>query len=184
VDEIRPEGAFAALGAAVAPPEVMYAGKPWKIGHPTQEAKAELEKLVVQVAEQSLADLRGALSAVRYAALEQQLDDRIYARHWQTWGSLWQEVCNGPLSFPLFLLSLMKPHHPTATIADAQALWLNANRPCRHAIAMVLPDFFDLLAASLPADASERREQGQKMAAELLARLQHATLTASDSTAS
>lgn len=184
MDEVRPEGAFAALGAAVPPPEVTYAGKPWKIGHPTQEAKAELEKLVVQVAEQSLLDLKDTLSPARYAERERRLDDRIYARHWQTWGSLWQEVCNGPLSFPLFLLSLLKPHHPAATIADAQDLWLNANRPCRHAIAMVLPDFFDLLAASLPAEATERREQGQKMAAELLARLQQATLTASSSTAS
>jgi hypothetical protein len=180
--DVQPEGAVAALGAAVAPPEVVAAGKAWKVGHPTQEAKAELEKLVVQVAEKNLADLRGVVSDRKFAALEAKLDDAILSRQWQTWGALWTEVCNGPLSFPLFILSLMKPHHPQASVADAEALWVNENRACRNALVVVLPGFFDHLAASLPADESTRREGARQWAGEMLARLRQGTLTESDST--
>jgi hypothetical protein len=182
VDEPRMEGALAALGDAVPPPEVQWNGKPWKIGHPTQGAKAELEKLVVEVAEGSLAELRGTLKPARFAALEKQLDDKILARQWQTWGSLWSEVINGPKSFPLFLLSLMRPHHPDATLADAEGLWLGANRACRNALVMVLPGFFELLAASLPAEEDARREGAKTWAAEILLALALPTLTDSPST--
>lgn len=182
MDEVRAEGAVAALGAATGPVEVAHNGKTWRVGHPTQRAKAELEKLVVAVAEQSLADLKDVLPAARYAAKEKRLDDLLYARQWQTWGALWTEVVNGPLSFPLFLLSLMRPHHEAATVEDAQALWLGANRACRNALVLVLPGFFDLLAAQLPADQAERKGAAEAWAGELLAALRQATLTAPAST--
>lgn len=182
MEDVRADGALAALGDAVPPPEVRFNGKPWRIGHPTQGAKAELEKLVVQVAEQSVDDLKGVLPAARHAALVKRLDDRIMARQWQTWGPLWSETVNGPLSFPLFLLSLMKPHHPEATVADAQSLWLGVNRECRNALVMVLPGFFDLLAASLPGDAADRAASAREMVAELLAALSRPVLTAAPST--
>jgi hypothetical protein len=181
-EEIRPEGALAALGDAVPPPEVTHGGRAWKIGHPTQLAKAELEKLVVQVAEQNLADLKGVLSPASYAAKEKRLDGLVFARAWQTWGELWSETMNGPQSFPLFLLSLMRPHHPAATVADAEALWLGANRACRNALVMVLPGFFDLLASTLPAEAGDRQRAAAEARAEILSRLRLPTLTAAPST--
>lgn len=181
MDEIRAEGAVAALGAAAGPVEVEHAGKTWRVGHPTQRAKAELEKLVVAVAEQSLADIKDALPAARYAAKEKRLDDMIFARQWQTWGELWREVVDGPLSFPLFLLSLMRPYHEAATVQDAESLWLGANRACRRALVMVLPGFFKLLADQLPADQEERRAAAEAAAADLMARLQQ-SLTAPPST--
>lgn len=181
-EEIRPEGALAALGDAVPPPEIVFNGRPWRIGHPTQLAKAELEKLVVEVSEQALADVRGSVKPARYAALEKRLDDAILARQWQTWGSLWNEVVDGPLSFPLFLLSLMRPHHPTATVADAQALWLGENRKVRTALVMVLPGFFELLAATLPGGADERAATVQQVIARILASLAPETPSGSTST--
>lgn len=171
MDDVRPEGAFAALGAAVPPPEIQFDGAVWKIGHPTQRAKAELEKLVAQAAEQNLADLRDVLSPARYAEREAKLDAALLARQWQTWGTLWAEVMNGPLAFPLFLASLLRPHHPSATTAQAEALWLGENRACRTALAMVLPDFFSLLVASLPADEAARQAAAVVWAAEVLGRL-------------
>lgn len=184
MDEIRAEGAVAALGAATGPVDVVHDGKTWRIGHPTQRAKAELEKLVVAVSEQSLADLKDVLTAARYAAKEKRLDELVYARQWQTWGELWSQVVNGPLSFPLFLLSLMKAHHETATVQDAEALWLGANRACRTALTMVLPGFFKLLVGALPADQEERRVTAEAVAAELLEALQKPLIAPASTTPS
>lgn len=181
-ETIRPEGALAALGDAVPPPEVTFAGKAWKIGHPTQRAKAELEKLVVEVSEQAMADLKGVISAAKYKAREERLDALVFSRQWQTWGTLWSEVINGPLSFPLFLLSLLRPHHPAATVKDAESLWLGANRPCRNALVMVLPGFFALLTATLPGEAEDQREAAAAWSREILAVLVLPTLTDSTST--
>ena len=41
-------------------------------------------------------------------------------------GTLWADVCNGPQSYPLFLLSLARPHRPDMTVAEAESLWVNA----------------------------------------------------------
>ena len=65
-----------------------------------------------------------------------------------------------------------------ATVADARALWLGANRRCRNALAAVLPGFFDLLAADLPAEEGDRREAARQITADLLAALREPTLAA------
>lgn len=181
-EELCPEGAVAALGPAAGPIDIPHAGKTWRLGHPDQRAKAELEKLVVALAEDNLAASKEVVSAARYAALEKRLDDHMLARRWQTWGDLWAQTVNGPDGFTLFLLSLLRPHHEGATLTDARALWLSANRRCRGALVMVLPGFFDLLAADLPAEEGDRREAARKMAVEVLANLQQPMLTDSPST--
>lgn len=177
-DESRPEGVMAALGDAGPCPAVEHNGTRWTVGHPTQRAKAELEKLVVEVSQATLDELKPMLPRAKWLEKEAKFDAILFARQWQTWGSLWSEVCNGPLSYPLFLLSLMRPHHPEATVRDAQSLWLEANRACRTALVMVVPGFFDLLTAFLPAEEGDRRKQAEAMKAEMLASLERPTLTA------
>ena len=167
----------AALGAAGAAPVVAHAGKVWTVGHPTQRAKTELEQLVVQASQQALDDLKPALRPAQWEAKRVELDAQLFGRHWQTWGSLWSTVTNGPQGFPLFLLSLARPHHPEMTVADAEALWANANRACRLALMVVVPDFFDLLAAYLPADDAGKRALAEQMRADLLTALARPTLT-------
>jgi hypothetical protein len=178
MDETETVGATPLLGDAGPCPTVTHDKKTWTVGHPTQRAKAELEKLVVEVAQKSLDDLRGVLPPAKIAEKEAALDGLLFARAWQTWGSLWSQVVNGPLAFPLLLASLLRQRHPEATLADAEALWAGANRPCRTALMMVVPGFFTVLAGSLPADAADRQALAERTAAALVASLARPTLTA------
>lgn len=177
-DESKPEGVMAALGDAGPCPTIERGGKTWTVGHPTQRAKAELEKLVVEVSQATLDDLKGMLPPAKWDEKEAKFDALLFSRQWQTWGTLWFEVANGPQSYPLFLLSLMRPHHPEATVRDAEALWRDANRACRAALVMVVPGFFDLLTAYLPAEADGRQAQATVMKDHVVAFLQRATPTA------
>jgi hypothetical protein len=93
---------MAALGASVPPPEVQWNGTAWKIGHPTQGAKALLERLVLQTAEANLDAAKGVLSDKRYAAEEKRFGDALMGRTWATFGELWLATMNGPSAFPLF----------------------------------------------------------------------------------
>lgn len=175
IDNDAPQGVMPLLGDAGPAPTVSFDKKTWTIGHPTQRAKAELEKIVVEVARQSVSDLRGVLPDDEWQAERKQLSLHLHSRTWQTFGELWQSVCNGPLGDALFLLALARPHHPEMTVEDAQRLWLGANDDCRDALVMVVPGFFDLLAANLPASAADRQRAAAQMKAEVLRRLARST---------
>lgn len=171
-------GIGAALGDAGAAPVVVLDGKTWTIGYPTQRAKSELEMLVVQVAQQNLEDLKAVLKPVQFATLRGELDEKLLARVWQTWGELWSAVTNGPLGFPLFLLSLAKPFHPEMTVAIAETLWQRANPACRLALKVVVPDFFNMLTSFLPADDASKAAQAANLKALMNELLEQSTLTA------
>lgn len=177
-NDTPPQGVMPLLGDAGPAPTVAFNKKTWTIGHPTQRAKAELEKLVVDVSRQNLEDLKDVLSPGEWQAERKQLSLHIHSRAWQTFGELWNAVVNGPLGDVLFLLSLARPHHPDMTVADARALWLGVNDDCRDALTMVVPSFFDLLAGEIPASDADRRKAAGEMKAELLRRLARPTPTA------
>lgn len=166
--DVRPEGAMAALGAEVPPPVVQWNGKAWQIGHPTQGAKALLERLVLQSIEANLEASRGVLSEKRFAAEDAKVSAIVQARAWATFGAAWLAALNGPMSFPLFLCSLVQQHHPEFTPEAAQAMWLAQNRECRTALVQVLPDFFPILLADLPADDDTRKTAGAEFAAGMM----------------
>lgn len=156
------------LGDAGASPTVSYKGKTWTIGHPTQKAKADLEILVVERAKQNLEDARPALTEEEYAAERKDLSAHIKARTWKTFGELWNALCSGPCGNPLFLLTLMRPHHQDATYQDAETLWLNANADCCDAMAVVVPGFLDQLASEIPAEDAARRQMAAERKAEFI----------------
>lgn len=164
-------GIIPALGDAGPCPEIRSGNKTWTVGHPTQAAKAELERIVVQVAIQNLDELRAVLPRARWAERAAALDAKIEGGHWKTHGSLWTAVNSGPLSQPLFLLSLLRKNHPDATVADAQALWLGEPRQAKHALAMVVPGFFAILAESAPMPPEDRPAFVAQSVAEFLASL-------------
>lgn len=167
--DVRPEGAMAALGAEVPPPVVQWNGKAWSIGHPTQNAKALLERLVLQSVEANLEASRGVLSDRRFAQEDAKVSAIVQGRTWATFGAAWLAAMNGPMSFPLFLTSLAQQHHPEFTPELAQRMWLEKNRECRSALVQVLPDFFPILLADLPADDETRKEAGVEFAAGIMA---------------
>lgn len=165
MSDVRAEGAMAALGAEVPPPEVQWVGKVWKIGHPTQTAKALLERLVLQTLEANLDAAQAALSPKRYAVEDAKFTAAIEGKTWATFGAAWLAAMNGPMSFPLFLASLVQQHHPEVTPELAQRMWLQKNRECRAALVQVLPSFFPMLLESLPADEATRKAAGEEFAA-------------------
>lgn len=171
MDDVRADGAMAALGAAVPPPEVQWNGKAWKIGHPTQGAKALLERLVLQTAEANLDAAKGVLSEKRFAAEEKRFGDALMGRTWATFGELWLATMNGPAAFPLFLASLVQQHHPEFAPELARQMWLERNTACRTALVQVLPDFFGVLSADMPADEEQKRAFAATFAAGVMAAL-------------
>ena len=133
------------LGSAGACPEITALGKTWKIGHPTQRAKAVLEQLVVASAVAEVRQLKDVLPPDAYAETFRELTDAIASRHYKTWGAGWQRIVWGPRSGYLFLLSLLREHHPTATEDDVAALAGAAPEEVTAALIEVTPNFIRLL---------------------------------------
>lgn len=178
MSDVQTDGIGAVLGDAGAPVEITHAGKTWKVGAPTQAAKTVLEQLVVQVSMAALDEMKTFLPAGAWEEKRAELDAQLFGRHWQTWGKLWTTVSNGPLGLPLFLLSLLRANHPTATVADAEEIWQNANRQARIALTIAVPSFFALLSLCLPAEADAKRHLAEQTSAAILASLALPTLTA------
>ena len=147
------------LGAAGACPEIRHDGKNWKIGHPTQRAKACLEQLAVASAFDEVEALEATLSPQRYQKAYRELLASVAAREYKTWGPGWQRVVWGPMSAQLFLLSLLRENHPDATEDDA--LTLAGAEPGRVslALAQVIPSFLALLLSDRKDVTPEQRQK-------------------------
>lgn len=155
------------LGAAGACPEIRHDGKTWKIGHPTQRAKACLEQLAVASAFDEVEALEATLPPQRYQKAYRELLASVAAREYKTWGPGWQRVVWGPMSAQLFLLSLLRENHPDATEDDA--LTLAGADPGRVslALAQVIPSFLALLLSDRKDVTPEQREKIMGVAAQI-----------------
>jgi hypothetical protein len=138
------------LGGSGPCPTVVGGGKTWTIGHPTQRAKAHLEILTAATAIDQLEELKPVLKPEVWARRAAELDAKIDGGQHRTWCPLWSAVNGGPNGTPLFLLSLMRDHHPEATLADVRELIASEPMRVRAALACVVPRFFILLAESAP----------------------------------
>jgi hypothetical protein len=156
------------LGAAGACPEIVHNGKTWRIGHPTQRAKAVLEELAVSKATAEIRALKGALPPDAYSELFAELAARISAGDYRTWGAGWQRVVFSPLNAHLFLLSLLRECHPAATEADAKELAAGEPEQVHVALLRVVPGFLSLLLEGLPLNPAQRT----RMETTILAALQ------------
>jgi hypothetical protein len=154
------DGVGTMLGASGGCPEVVFNGKTWKIGHPTQRAKDTLERLAVSKATQEIMALRGVVDAPAYAELFEAHKRDITAGSFRTWGEGWQRITFSPQNAHLFLLSLVRECHPEATERDAQALAIGAPEELQLALAQVVPGFFTVLLADMPLP-PEKRQQVQ-----------------------
>jgi hypothetical protein len=133
------------LGSSGPCPEITVKGKTWKIGHPTQKAKAELENLAVRAAVSEVRSLKEVLPADAYKEAFAELTASISARDFRTWGTGWQRIVWGPQSVHLFLLSLLREHQSQATESDAIELATSAPEELAAALAQVVPSFVLLL---------------------------------------
>lgn len=140
----------ATLGASGPCPEISCAGKTWKIGHPTQEAKAELNRIVVAVASAALEANRSVLPPAVFSQMFSDFTAKVSKRYYQTWHEGWIEIALGQDGDVLFLLSLMRIHQTGATEADARTLYTEAAEQVGVAMAQVMPVFFQVLEADYP----------------------------------
>jgi hypothetical protein len=144
------------LGAAGACPEIAFQGKTWKIGHPTQRAKAVLEELAVSKATSEIRALKGTLPADAYGELFSELTNRISSGDYRTWGPGWQRIVFSGNNAHLFLLSLLRECHKDATEAEARALALGEPEQVQAALVRVVPGFLSLLLDGLPLSPEHR----------------------------
>lgn len=148
----------AALGQSGPCPEVVCNGKTWKIGHPTQVAKAELNRIVVATAAAAVEQNRSVLPPAMFQQMISDLTAKIGKRYYQTWHEGWIEIALGQDGDILFLLSLLRQNHPAATEADARMLYAECGDQLKVAMAQVMPVFFQVLEADYPSQlpASQR----------------------------
>lgn len=134
-------GVQQALGAAGACPEIIWQGKVWRLGHPTQRAKAVLEEL----------GAAAALANVRH--LPEDDPDRRAVRKavstgsYRTFNPGWQETVGSPGTQHLFVLALFRETHPEMTEEQLFGLMAECPDDLRLGLARVVPDFFRLLLA-------------------------------------
>lgn len=167
------------LGDAGALPEIVCGGARWRIGFPTQAARAALEELAVSQAIDEVYALERVTPPDRFKRLEDKLNKAVAARHYRTWGPGWVESIQGADGHALFVCSLLRERHPDATPDDARRLMAERPEELRLALVRVLPDFFALLVESLPGLPTDQRgPAARKMAEEVLARLTPTPATA------
>lgn len=158
------------LGASGACPTVEACGKVWRVGWPTQRAKACLEELAAAKAVSEVRALKPALPPDAYAELFGELIAGISSGAYRTWGSGWQRVVFGGGNSHLFLLSLLRENHPGATEQEAKDVAAGDPDGVAAALARVVPGFFDVLLRGVPLP-PEQMEQARAAARTLAAEL-------------
>jgi len=154
------------LGEAGGCPEVIDSvGRRWKIGHPTQAAKRVLEGLVAAAALAEIKAQERYLSPSDYSEELAAHRRAVLAKEFRTFGSGWERIMSDPpTAGTLFLLSLLRTHHPHATEADARSLQDDCPLDLELALDEVIPSFFPVLVMD------DRIPKANR--AEVLARLQ------------
>lgn len=173
------------LGASGACPEIRLNGKTWRVGHPTQKAKAELETIIVSQAFAEVKALRDVLPPDDYRDLYADTASKVRAKAFRTWGDEWERYALGATHAHLFLLSLLRENHPDATEADALALLASCGEEVQLALGQVVADFFVMLLAEHPRlKPEERATVAAKARAGMLAALAKVRPTPTPATSS
>lgn len=166
-----PAGVVPILGEAGGCPEVEWAGRKWKIGHPVQKAKALLE---IHLAAEAVAEVEALEDAIPPQTYKKAFDNTLNAvrgKQYRTWGPGWTAAMEGADGNYLFLLSLLKVHQPDATVADARALLVNKPLATLAALELVAGDFFSELTADLPEPPAEQTARAAEMTDRFLSSL-------------
>lgn len=131
-----------ALGSAGACPEVRWGDKTYRVGFPTQRAKARLEALVAAQAVAEVRALRDSLDPAAYAEMFEAVNDAVRTRQHRTGGRMWQRALAEPGGVLLFPLALFREHHPDMTPEELRALMIAEPEQVRAALLQVVPGFF------------------------------------------
>lgn len=159
------------VGDAVKPLTVTSGGTTWRVGLPTQAAKARYEQLVFE-REKDLVMRQKAFLPVadfqaRCDALARQLEDRQFA----TGQPLWLKYASSGEGWVMWLQSLLAEHHPEVTFRQVVDLLKDKGDEVRLVLAAVVPNFF-AWALDLATELAERLDQHSRSV--LLAKLAEA----------
>src|ERR1700757_3924286 len=143
-DDKDPASVVTMLGNSGAFPEIPLDGKVWKIGHPTQRAKAVLESLAIQKATDEVLSKEGVLPPAAFERVWESFTDKIAGGDFKTWRKGWRKAVFGPPE-TLFLLSILRENHPEATEKDALKIMIQKPRQLQVAYMEVVPGFLSLL---------------------------------------
>ena len=143
------------------------AGRTWRLGRATGEARKAMIAAVAQLSWRNVAELQTVCPEAYEEAKEAYSRD-VGAEQHKPGGKLWTAHARGPASTALFVYSLLKPQHPTATLADARELLAHDPGGVGAAVAALVPSFFDMLAdhpETPPEHRAAFREGARKAAA-------------------
>lgn len=152
------------LGEAGGCPVVEWNGRKWKIAHPVQKAKAQLEKVLAARHLAAVAELKDALPPASYEAAWAEAVRLVGTGHFRTFRRGWQQEMTGGASSLLLLLGLLRCHQDDATEADAAGLLAERPEETVAALVQVFPALFASLAGDLPLPPAKRTQAAAEMA--------------------
>lgn len=142
-------------------------GKEWRLGFDNPNAQGRLEELVRGHV------LREALKnqdAVGGEAGRRLYDDavaKLAGGHYWTYGEGWQELLKTPAGGVLYLLALLRRHHPEASEADAIRLLAEEQQQSLAALDAISPSFWAAVALKPEAGPAARAEFAAAVAADI-----------------
>jgi|ERR1700722_17849582 len=145
-------------------PTIERAGKTWRLGYNTQNAKARFEMLVKS-------HVRSRSRAEDSPEEYQETRDRIYAGHYDTFTKGWMTILNSPEGGILYFLSLLQHHHPDATRDDALMLALTEPDQVADALEEISPDFFKAVAIDWATEKKADQKDAVAMGEEVAKRI-------------
>jgi hypothetical protein len=140
------------LGAAGSPAEVVWGGKTYKVGPPTDGAISRVEMLVAAQAGAEVDALKGVLPDSQHRELADDLKRKLMARSHRAGGDLFTETLQSPDGQVLYLLALLREYHPEMTERDARRMTADVPDQVERALILVTPDFLMLVAEMKGAD--------------------------------
>lgn len=165
------------------PSDVPFGGQVYKLGPPSQKAKAILEELVAVQAVTGLSKLQHVLPPDRFRRMESVISRQLAAEEHATGGELWGEVLGTPAGSTLFTLSLFRVNHPEMTREQCEEISAGASVELSAALVRQVPGFFEQAFPKMPP--AERAKRVAAMVDDLEKVRQWSTAaTPPDSTAS
>jgi hypothetical protein len=140
------------LGAAGEPATIDWNGKTYKLAPLTYGAVTRTEMLVAKSVSAELESMRGELPDGQFRRLEADLTAKLLGRAHRAGGALFTEVMSSADGQVMYLLALLREHHPDATETDARRMMADVPDRVERAILLVTPDFLRLVAATKGAD--------------------------------
>lgn len=161
------------LADAGPPLTVQYEGRTYRLGFPTQAAKARYENLVLKAETDMVLRQKAFLPPDDYQMRCDKLSEQINGRAFATGEPLWMKYSLSPTGWLLWVQSLFGEHHPEITAEDVVKLLSAKGEEVRFLLGAVVPSFF-AWTLDLGAALVERVPEGDR--AKLTAELEKARL--------